>query len=104
MEIRSIIGDVILAVVMVGATLVLVLRLWQDLTIAVAATLMMVSLAGLFLSMGRKIDRLDNSFAQRERAIRMNLEEIHTGMSKKYDTTMEHINGVVQELSRRMYR
>jgi hypothetical protein len=54
--------------------------------------------------MGRKIDRLDNSFAQRERAIRMNLEEIHTGMSKKYDTTMEHINGVVQELSRRMYR
>jgi hypothetical protein len=25
-------------------------------------------------------------------------------MSKKYDTTMEHINGVVQELSRRMYR
>ncbi|MDD1653303.1 MAG: hypothetical protein LUQ64_02020 [Methanomicrobiales archaeon] len=104
MEIRSIIGDVILAVVMVGATLVLVLRLWQDLVISVAATLMMVSLAGLFLSMGRKIDRLDSSFAQRERSIRMNLDEIHTGMSKKYDATMEHVNGVVQELSRRMYR
>jgi hypothetical protein len=80
------------------------IRYWQDLVMVTAATLMMLSLAGLFLSMGRKIQRLDASVVQRERTIRVNLEEISTGMAKKYDATLDHVNGVIQELSKRMYR
>jgi len=104
MEIRSAIPDVALTVLLVISTLVLVMRLWQDLVIATAATLMMLSIAGLFLSMGRKIQRLDASVVQRERTIRVNLEEISAGMGRKYDSTVEHVNGVIQELSKRMYR
>jgi uncharacterized protein YukE len=40
----------------------------------------------------------------RERTIRVNLEEISNGMAKKYDSTIDHVNGVIQELSKRMYR
>ena len=104
MEIRSSILDVALTLILVISTIVLMIRYWQDLVMVTAATLMMLSLAGLFLSMGRKIQRLDASVVQRERTIRVNLEEISTGMAKKYDSTVEHVNGVIQELSKRMYR
>lgn len=46
MEIRELIGDIVLTIVMVVSTVVLVMRFWQDLTIAIAATLMMLSLGG----------------------------------------------------------
>jgi len=104
MEIRSSIPDVALTILLVISTLVLVMRLWQDVVIATAATLMMLSIAGLFLSMGRKIQRLDASVLQRERTIRVNLEEISAGMARKYDATLDHVNGVIQDLSKRMYR
>jgi hypothetical protein len=104
MEIRSSILDVALTILLVISTIVLMIRYWQDLVMVTAATLMMLSLAGLFLSMGRKIQRLDASVVQRERTIRVNLEEISTGMAKKYDATLDHVNGVIQELSKRMYR
>jgi hypothetical protein len=104
MEIRSAIPDVILTILLVISTLVLVMRLWQDVVIASAATIMMLSIAGLFLSMGRKIRRLDASVVSRERTIRVNLEEISSGMGKKYDATLERVDGVMQELSKRMYR
>jgi hypothetical protein len=104
MEIRSSLPDIALTILLVISTLVLVMRLWQDAVIASAATLMMLSIAGLFLSMGRKIQRLEASVVSRERTIRVNLEEISAGMAKKYDTTLEHVNGVIQELSKRMYR
>ena len=104
MEIRSSILDVALTLILVISTIVLMIRYWQDVVMVTAATLMMLSLAGLFLSMGRKIQRLDASVVQRERTIRVNLEEISTGMAKKYDSTVDHVNGVIQELSKRMYR
>jgi hypothetical protein len=104
MEIREFIADIILIIIMVVSTLVLVLRLWQDLTIAVAATLMMLSLGGLFLSMSAKIRHLDSSVIARERTMRVNLEEISNMMSKKYENTVTHLDEIVQDLSRRMYR
>lgn len=104
MEIRSPILDVALTLILVISTIVLMIRYWQDVVMVTAATLMMLSIAGLFLSMGRKIQRLDASVVQRERTIRVNLEEISTGMARKYDSTVDHVNGVIQELSKRMYR
>jgi hypothetical protein len=104
MEIREFLGDIILTIVMVASTLVLVWRVWQDLTIAVSATLLMLSLGGLFLSLGNKIRHLDMNVIARERTMRVNLEEISDSMGRRYDSTVHHIDGVVQELSKRMYR
>jgi len=90
--------------VMVVSTVVLVMRFWQDLLIAVAATFMMLSLGGLLISLGLKVIRLEQSVAQRERTMRVNIEEMGKTMSAKYDNSMEHIEEIVDGLSRRMYR
>jgi hypothetical protein len=104
MDIQEYIVDIILTIVLVISTLVLVMRLWQDLTIAVAATLMMLSFGGLFISMSMKIHRLDENVVSRERTMRVNLEELSTKMGQKYDNTVAHMEGIVTDLSRRMYR
>jgi hypothetical protein len=104
MEIRELIGDIILTIVMVVSTVVLVMRFWQDLIIAVAATFMMLSLGGLLISLGLKVVRLEQSVVQRERTMRVNMEEMTKTMSAKYDNTINHIEEIVDGLSRRMYR
>jgi hypothetical protein len=104
MDIRDYLVDIILTIVLVVSTLVLVMRLWQDLIISVAATLMMLAFGGLFISLAMKIRHLEESVISREHTMRVNLEEISTRMSQKYDKTVSHIDDVVNELSRRMYR
>ena len=104
MEIRELIGDIILTIVMVVSTVVLVMRFWQDLIIAVAATFMMLSLGGLLISLGMKIVSLEQSVVQRERTMRVNMEEMGKTMTARYDNTVSHIEEIVDGLSRRMYR
>lgn len=104
MDIRESLPDIILTIVLVISTLVLVFRLWQDVTIAVAATLMMLALGGLFLSFGAKISMLDNTLIVRERSMRLNLEETSQMMSEKYETTVAQIDAIIQDFSRMMYR
>jgi hypothetical protein len=104
MDIQEYIVDIILTIVLVISTLVLVMRLWQDLTIAVAATLMMLSFGGLFIDMSMRIHRLDENVTSRERTMRVNLEELSNKMSLKYENTVAHMESIVTDLSRRMYR
>ncbi|BBL69045.1 hypothetical protein L21_0267 [Methanoculleus chikugoensis] len=104
MEIRELIGDIVLTIVMVVSTVVLVMRFWQDLIIAVAATFMMLSLGGLLISLGMKIVSLEQSVVQRERTMRVNMEEMGKTMTARYDNTVSHIEEIVDGLSRRMYR
>jgi len=104
MDVRELIVEIILTIVMVVSTVVLVVRFWQDLTIAVPAALMTLSLGGLFISLGMKIRLLDESVVARERTMRVNLEEISKTMNAKYDNTVTHLEGIVEGLSRRMYR
>jgi hypothetical protein len=104
MEIREVLVDIVLTIVLVLSTLTLVWRLWQDLTMAVATTLMMLSFGGLFLSLGYKIRQLDASITARERTMRVNLEELSTTMEQKYDNTVRHIDETVSDITRRMYR
>lgn len=104
MEIREVFVDIVLTIVLVLSTLTLVWRLWQDLTMAVATTLMMLSFGGLFLSLGYKIQQLDAHIVARERTMRVNLEELSTTMAQKYDNTVQHIDETVSDISRRMYR
>jgi hypothetical protein len=104
MDLRDYVWDLILIIIMVSSTLVLVLRLWQDLTIVLGATLMMLSLGGLFLSLGMKIRSLEENIIARERTMRVNLEEISVSLNRKYDRTVEQLGEIVDSLTRRMYR
>jgi hypothetical protein len=104
MEIREYFIDLILTAVMIISTLVLILRFWQDLTIAVAAILMMLSLGGLFLSMQVKVRHLERSVISRERMLRTNLEEISKRMAQKHDMAISHLDELIGEYSKRVYR
>jgi len=104
MEIREYLIDLILTVVMIISTLVLILRFWQDLTIAIAAVLMMLSLGGLFLSMQVKVRRLERSVISRERMLRTNLEEVSKRMAQKHDMAITHLDELIAEYSKRVYR
>jgi hypothetical protein len=104
MDIREYLMDILLTVVMIVSTLILITRFWQDLTIAVAASLMMLSLGGLFLSMQVKVRHLERSIVIRERILRNNLEETSTRMAEKYDMAISHLDELVGDYSKRMYR
>jgi hypothetical protein len=104
MELRKYWIDIVLVVVMVVSTLVLILRFWQDLTIAIASALMMLSLGGLFLSLQARMRQLEENAVARERMLRTNLEEISDKMVNKYDLAISHLDELVAELSRRAYK
>ena len=104
MEIREYAFDILLTIILVFSTLFLILRFWQDLTIAIAACLMMLSLGGLFLSLQVKMRRLEASVIVRERMLRTNLEEISSRMVQKYDMAITHLDELIAEFSRRAYR
>ncbi len=104
MEIREYLPDILLTVVMVVSTLVLILRFWQDLIIAVAAALMMLSIGGLFLSLEIKMRRLEQSVITRERMLRTNLEEMSSRMVDKYDMAISHLDELVAEMAKRAYK
>jgi hypothetical protein len=104
MDIREYLIDILLTIVMIISTLVLILRFWQDLTIAIAAVLMMLSLGGLFLSLQIKVRRLEQNVISRERMLRSNLEEISSRMAQKYDMAITHLDELVTEMSKRAYK
>ena len=104
MDIRDYLFDILLTVVMIVSTLILINRFWQDLTIAIAACLMMLSLGGLFLSLQVKMRHLERSIVIRERILRTNLEETSNRIADKYDMAIAHLNELIGEYSKRMYR
>ncbi|MDD4483848.1 MAG: hypothetical protein PHD55_05730 [Methanoregula sp.] len=104
MDIPEYLPDIILTAIMVVSTLVLILRFWQDVIIAVAAALMVLSLGGLFLSLEIKVRNLEKNVITRERMLRTNLEEISTNMTEKYEKTTAHLEDLVAELSKRAYK
>jgi hypothetical protein len=104
MDLRDALPEFVLTIILVISTLVLVLRLWQDITIAVSATLMMLSLGGLFLLFGAKIAMLSRTLADRERSIRLNLIETQEVLAGKYDETVAQIDAIILDFQRRLYR
>lgn len=104
MDIREYLGDVILLLILVISTLILVFNLNFDLIKSLAAALMMLSLGGLIFLVHWKVRRIERSLANRERMIRMNMEEIATKMAQKYDSHVSQIDSVVEEFAKRIYR
>jgi len=82
----------------------MVVRLWQDWIVAVSTGLMMISLAGLILSLCKKIKNLERSIASRERTMRINLEEVSKNVNQRCDAMSEDVENVIDALSRRVYR
>jgi hypothetical protein len=104
MDLRDALPETVLTIILVVSTLTLVLRLWQDIAIAVSATLMMLSLGGLFLVFGTKIATLSRTLVDRERGIRINLLETQEVLAGKYDETVAQIDAIIQDFQRRLYR
>ncbi len=104
MDIPEYLPDILLTAIMVISTIFLILRFWQDVTIAIAAALMMLALGGLFLSLQIKVRTLETNVITRERMLRSNLEEISTRMTQKYDQTTNHLDELVGEFSKRVYK
>ncbi len=104
MDVREYTGDIILVAVLVISAVVLISRLYYDLIIVTSAFLVALSLGLFLLMIHRKIRVIEQNMISRERMIRVNLEEISTKMAHKYDSTIAHIDGVVEEFSRRVYR
>jgi len=104
MDIPEYLPDILLTAVMVISTIFLILRFWQDIIIAIAAALMMLSLGGLFLSLQIKVRNLEQNVITRERMLRSSLEEISGRMNQKYDQTSSHLDELVGELSKRVYK
>lgn len=104
MDIREFTGDIILIIVAVISAVVLVLLMRSDPAIATAAGVLILAIGGLFLSLHRKIRIMEKNIYNRERMTRVNLEEIATKMSHKYDNTIAHFDEIVEEFSKRVYR
>ena len=104
MDMREFSGDYILIFILVVSTLVFVTRFWSDPVTVTSAALIMLSLGGLFLWLHRKIRVIERSMQTRERMLRANMEEIAVKMAQKYDTTITHLDGVVDEFAKRAYR
>lgn len=96
--------DIVLAVILVISTLVMVIRLWQDWIVAVSTGLMMISLAGLILSLCSRIADLENSISAREMTMRMNIEGISKEIDEKCERMVGEVEDALSSLSRRVYR
>ena len=104
MEIRPYATDILITAVLIVSTLFLVFHYTQDPAVAAAASLMMLSIGGLFLSMHAKVRKMEDDMLVRERMIRTGLEEVSARMVQKYDAARAHLDELVAELSRRAYR
>jgi len=104
MEIHEYAVDILLTTIFVLSTLLLALRFWQDLLIAIATAAMMLSLGGLFLSLHMRMRELELNAVARERALRAGLEEISARMVQKYDMAITHLDELIAEFTRRAYR
>jgi hypothetical protein len=65
---------------------------------------MTLSLGGLFLSLQVKVRHLERSVISRERMLRTNLEEMAKRMAQKHDMAITHLDELVAEYSKRVYR
>jgi hypothetical protein len=104
MDIREYLGDIILIIILAASTWWLFSLLMADLSRTVAAMLIVLSLAGLLVIVHHKIRLIERNITNRERMIRVNLEEISAKMVQRYDSSIAHIEDIVEEVSRRVYR
>jgi hypothetical protein len=66
--------------------------------------LIAISISGLFLIIHQKIRTIELNITNRERMVRVSLEEISAKMAQRYDSSIERIEETVAEVAKRVYR
>ncbi len=104
MDIREYLVDIILIIVLVLSSWWLLSMLGAVPLLIVAALLIFLSFAGFLVVIHHKVRSIERSINRRERMIKVNLEEISSKMAERYDGSIEKIEKVVEEVSKRVYR
>jgi F0F1-type ATP synthase membrane subunit b/b' len=104
MDIREYLGDIILVIILAVATWWFFSMLGAIPEVVIAVLLIFLSFAGLLLTIHHKIRKIEKHLTSRERMIKINLEEISAKMAERYDSSVERIEAIVEEVSKRVYR
>jgi membrane protein YdbS with pleckstrin-like domain len=104
MDITEYLGDIILIIIIVASAWWLFSLLQATWQIITAVLLILLSFAGLLAIVHHKIRLIERNITNREHMIRVNLEEISAKMAQRYDSSVDRITDVVNEVSRRVYR
>jgi hypothetical protein len=104
MDIREYLGDIILIIILFASTYLFLVTLRASPALITYGLLMVLSIAGLFLILHHKIRTIELNITNRERMIRVSLEEISAKMSQRYESSIERIEGIVTEVAKRVYR
>lgn len=104
MDIREYILDILLILLLLASTFVFVSTENYDPASSTALIMIMLSFAGLMLLLHHKLRIIERGNINREKMIRVNLEEISIKMAQRYDSTVSRIDQVVEEFGKRVYR
>jgi hypothetical protein len=104
MDIREYLGDIILIIILCASTYLFLAGLTVSPALMAYGLLVVLSIAGLFLIIHHKIRTIELNITNRERMIRISLEEISVKMAQRYESSIERIEGIVTEVAKRVYR
>ncbi len=104
MNVRDIIPEIQLILLMAVSAIVVVSRLWQDSIISIGILLLILAFGGLILQVLIRLRRLEEQAIQRERMLRSNLEDLGRQLIAKQDLTSQTVIEAVESIKMRMYR
>jgi len=104
MNVRDIIPEILLILLMAVSAIVVVSRLWQDAIISIGILLLILAFGGLILQVLVRLRRLEEQAIQRERMLRSNLEDLGRQLIAKQDHTSQTVIEAVDSIKMRMYR
>ncbi|HJJ39078.1 MAG TPA: hypothetical protein O0X42_02970 [Methanocorpusculum sp.] len=104
MNVRDIIPELILIILMAISGIIVVSRLWQDAVIAVGILILILCFGGLILYLIIRVRKLEEELHARERSMRASLEDLGRQLIAKQDKTSQTIIETVESLKTRMYR
>jgi len=104
MNVRDIIPEILLILLMAVSAIVVVSRLWQDAIISVGILLLILAFGGLILQLLVRLRRLEEASVQRERILKGNLEDLGRQLLAKQDQTSKTVIETVDSIKMRMYR
>jgi hypothetical protein len=104
MDIREYLGDIILIIILCVSMYSLLATLHVQPGILLPSLLIVLSVGGLFLIIHHKLRVIEQNITNRERMIRVSLEEISEKMARRYDSSVDQIGEIVAEITRRVYR
>ncbi|MDO5844778.1 MAG: hypothetical protein Q4Q53_06515 [Methanocorpusculum sp.] len=104
MNIRDIVPEILIVVLMAVSGIVVVSRLWQDAVISIAILVLILCFGGLILQLIIRVRRLEMESAKREKILRGNLEDLGRQLISKQDKTSQTVVEAVESIKTRMYR